>query len=157
MGTIEAKLGALGYALPKPFAFQKGNRRGAVRVGNLLFLAGHGLGQPAAPGVRGTGKLGADMDESEGYATARGVALTMLTTIKQELGDLDRVKQVIGLFGMVNCTPDFQRQSQVIDGASDLFFELYGPVAGCHARAAVGMAALPRGTAVEITGEFEVA
>lgn len=156
MGVIESKLSAMGYALPQPFTFPKTNRRGAVRSGSILFLSGHGLGLPRLADVRATGKLGADMTEKEGYATAQAVALTMLATIKDGLGDLDRVKQVIRLFGMVNCTPDFQHQPQVIDGASDLFFELYGPEAGCHARSAVGMAALPRGIAVEINGEFEI-
>jgi enamine deaminase RidA (YjgF/YER057c/UK114 family) len=80
----------------------------------------------------------------------------MLATIKRELGDLDRVKQVVRLFGMVNCTPEFTTMPRVIDGASDLFYELYGPQAGCHARTAVGMASLPRGQAVEINGEFEI-
>lgn len=157
MGAIESKLNAMGLTLPAPFIFPKANRRGAVRAGDMLYLSGHGLDLPPLAGVRAVGKLGADMSESEGYATARAVALAMLATVKQELGDLDRVKQVVRLFGMVNCTPDFQRQPQVIDGASDLFFELYGPQAGCHARSAVGMAALPRGIAVEINGEFEVA
>lgn len=156
MGVIESKLTAMGYTLPQPFTFPKANRRGAVRSGSILFLSGHGLGLPRLADVRATGKLGADMTEKEGYATAQAVALTMLATIKDGLGDLDRVKQVIRLFGMVNCTPDFQHQPQVIDGASDLFFELYGPEAGCHARSAVGMAALPRGIAVEINGEFEI-
>lgn len=157
MSVIESKLAAMGYALPPPFIFPKANRRGAVRSGNVLFVSGHGLALPALPGVRQTGKIGADMTESEGYATARAVGLTILATLKQELGDLDRVIQVVRLFGMVNCTPDFAGMPQVIDGASDLFYELYGPEVGCHARSAVGMAALPRGIAVEINGEFEVA
>jgi enamine deaminase RidA (YjgF/YER057c/UK114 family) len=156
MGTIESKLNAMGYTLPPPVTYPKANRRGAVRSGGMLYLSGHGLNLPALPGVRQTGKLGADMTEAEGYATARAVALTMLATIKHDLGDLDRVRQVVRLFGMVNCTPDYQQQAQVMDGASDLFFALFGPEAGCHARTAVGMVALPRGMAVEINGEFEI-
>ena len=122
----------------------------------MLFLSGHGLSLPPLPGVRATGKLGADMTVDEGYATARAVALTMLATIQNEIGDLDLVQQVVWLFGMVNGTPDFLQQPQVIDGASDLFYELYGPTNGCHARSAVGMAALPRGIAVEINGDFAI-
>ena len=156
MGTIEAKLAAMGHRLPQATVFPSQNRRGAVRVGNLLLLSGHGITLEAGPGVRQTGKLGHDMTEAEGYATARAVALSMLATIEQEVGDLDRVKQVARLFGMVNCTPDFGGMPAVIDGASDLFLALYGPEAGRHARSAVGMAALPRGIAVEINGEFEV-
>jgi enamine deaminase RidA (YjgF/YER057c/UK114 family) len=89
----------------------------------------------------------------EGYATARAVALTMLATIKAHCGDLDRVKRVLRLFGMVNCTPDFVQMPQVIDGASDLFFELWGAP---HARTAIGQTSLPRGIAVEVNGEFEL-
>ena len=77
----------------------------------------------------------------------------MLATLKAHCGELDRVKRPLRLFGMCNCTPDFAQQPQVIDGASDLFFELFGTP---HARSAVGHAALPRGIAVEINGEFEV-
>jgi len=80
----------------------------------------------------------------------------MMATIKAHCGDLDRVKRVLRLFGMCNCTPDFLQQPQVIDGASDLFFELWGPEFGKHARSAVGHASLPRGIAVEINGEFEL-
>lgn len=156
MHAIEAKLNAMGYELPPPFVFPKKNRRGCVRVGNIVYVSGHGLDLPKLPGVRQTGKFPVDITDEEGYATARAVALTILASIKQEVGDLDRVRQVIRLFGMVNCMPDYKTMPQVIDGASDLFFDLYGPVAGSHARSAVGMAALPRGIAVEINGEFEV-
>ena len=76
--------------------------------------------------------------------------------MKAEAGDLDKVRRVIRLFGMVNSTPDFPDHPKVIDGASDLFFELFGEPYGCHARSAVGMAGLPRGQAVEINGEFEL-
>ena len=156
MNTIENKLKAMGYTLPPPFTFPKNNRTGCTQIGNLLLLSGHGLDLPKLPGVRQTGKFGVDISEEEGYATARAVALTMLASIKQEIGSLDKVKQVIRLFGMCNAAPDYAKMPQVIDGASDLFFELFGPTAGCHARTAVGMAALPRGIAVEINGEFEV-
>ncbi|MBC7802460.1 MAG: RidA family protein [Candidatus Parcubacteria bacterium] len=156
MSAIETKLQSMGYALPEPFVFPRNNRRGAVRVGSILYVSGHGLNLPLLPGVRQTGKFGVDITEDEGYATARAVALTILATIKQELGSLDKVKQVVRLFGMCNAAPDYVKMPQVIDGASDLFFELYGPQAGCHARTAVGMATLPRGIAVEINGEFEI-
>ena len=79
----------------------------------------------------------------------------MLASIKQQCGDLDRVKRVLRLFGMVNCEPTYERQPQIIDGASDLLLELWGPENGRHARTAVGMV-LPRGIAVEINGEFEL-
>ena len=154
MGAIESKLNAMGYTLPPPFTFPKANRTGCTQSGNVLFLSGHGLALPLLPGVRQAGKFGVDITVEEGYATARAVALTMLATIKQHTGDLDRVSRCLRLFGMVNCTGDFTQMPQVIDGASDLFFDLWGAP---HARSAVGHAALPRGIAVEINGEFELA
>jgi hypothetical protein len=157
MGKIEAKLKAMGYTLPPPFTFPKNNRTGCTQLGNLLLLSGHGLELPKLPGVRQSGKLGVDVSLEEGYATARAVALTMMATIKAHTGELDRVKRVLRLFGMVNCAADFTQQPQVIDGASDLFFELWGPESGKHARSAVGLVSLPRGIAVEINGEFEIA
>ena len=156
-GEIEARLRKLGYELPPPFTFPKNNRTGCTQSGNVIFLSGHGLALPQLPGVRQTGKFGLDITVEEGYATARAVALTMMATLKAHCGDLDRVKRVLRLFGMCNCTPDFVQQPGVIDGASDLFYEVWGPEAGRHARSAVGHAALPRGIAVEINGEFEVA
>jgi enamine deaminase RidA (YjgF/YER057c/UK114 family) len=152
-GKLEAKLKEIGYELPPPFTFPKNNRIGCTQAGSVLYVSGHGLNLPPLPGVRQTGKFGADITVDEGYATARAVALTMLATLKAHCGELDRVKRVLRLFGMCNCTPDFAQQPQVIDGASDLFFELFGTP---HARSAVGHAALPRGIAVEINGEFEV-
>jgi len=154
--TIEARLTGLGFDLPPAFVFPRNNRTGCTQSGTLLLLSGHGLDLPKLPGVRQTGKLGVDITVEEGYATARAVALTMLATIKAHCGDLDRVKRVLRLFGMCNCAPDFVQHPQVIDGASDLFFELWGPELGKHARSAVGHVSLPRGIAVEINGEFEL-
>jgi enamine deaminase RidA (YjgF/YER057c/UK114 family) len=96
------------------------------------------------------------MTTEEGKLSAKVAALNILATVKKEVGDLDNVKRVIRLFGMVNCTPDFAEPPQVIDGASDLFFELFGPEYGCHARSAVGQVNLPRGGCVEIASELEV-
>jgi enamine deaminase RidA (YjgF/YER057c/UK114 family) len=146
----------MGYELPPVFVFPRNNRTGCTQAGNILYLSGHGLDLPTLPNVRQTGKFGVDITVEEGYATARAVALTMLATIKGHCGDLDRVKRVLRLFGMVNCTGDFLQPPQVIDGASDLFFELWGPDFGRHARSAVGHVSLPRGIAVEINGEFEL-
>ncbi len=156
MSTIETKLNAMGYHLPPPFTFPKNNRTGCTQAGSILYLSGHGLDLPKLPNVRQTGKFGVDITVEEGAATARAVALTMLATIKAHCGDLDRVKRVLRLFGMCNCTPDFVQHPWVIDGASDLFFELWGPEFGKHARTAVGQVSLPRAIAVEINGEFEL-
>ena len=156
MGVIEDKLAKLGLALPAPFRFPSPNRTGCVQVGDLLFVSGHGPGPTDLPGVKTRGKVGSEVSEQEAYQTARAVALSMLSSIKREIGDLDRVKRVVRLFGMVNSAPNFDRQPAVIDGASDLFLELWGPVNGQHARSAVGMAERPHRIPVEINGEFEL-
>mgnify|MGYP000712249525 CR=1 FL=1 len=156
MNTIEERLKDMGYSLPPAFVFPKKNRRGCVRVQNMVYLSGHGLDLPLLEGVRQTGRFGENITEAEGYATARAVMLTMLATVKAEVGSLDRIKQIVRIFGMCNARPEFTTMPQVIDGASDLLYELFGPEVGCHARTAVGMASLPRGIAVEINGEFEV-
>jgi enamine deaminase RidA (YjgF/YER057c/UK114 family) len=122
----------------------------------MVYVSGHGLNLPMLPGVRQTGRFGLDINEEEGYATARAVMLTILSSLKAEIGSLDRITQVVRLFGMCNVTPDYQMMPRIIDGASDLVFELFGPEKGCHARTAVGMASLPRGIAVEINGEFAI-
>lgn len=155
MSVIEDKLKSLGYTLPPTHAYPKPNRQGSVRVGNILFVSGHGAHHPDMT-YKENGKLGATMTVDEGYVTARVAALAILATVKKAAGDLDRVARVIRLFGMVNCTPDFPDMPKVIDGASDLLYDLFGPDAGCHARTAIGMVNLPRGQAIEITSEFEL-
>lgn len=149
---VEAKLAEMGLELPsapKPVA----NYVRIVRAGNLLFVSGHG---PYRDGkLQFVGKVGQDLTVEEGYQAARLVALNCLASVKEALGDLDRVKRVVKLLGMVNCAPEFGQQPEVINGASDLLVELYGD-AGRHARSAVGMNALPRGIAVEIEMILEV-
>jgi enamine deaminase RidA (YjgF/YER057c/UK114 family) len=156
MSEIEARIQRMGFALPPAFEFPNPNRTGCVLVGSILFVSGHGRDLPLLPSVKRSGKLGRDVSIEEGYATARAAALSILASIKREIGDLDRVKRVIRLFGMVNAAPGFDRMPQVIDGASDFLYELFGPEFGRHARSAVGMAELPHGIPVEINGEFEV-
>jgi enamine deaminase RidA (YjgF/YER057c/UK114 family) len=119
----------------------------AVRTGSLVFVAGHG---PSKDGqLVFKGKLGRDVDVETGYRAAQLVCLNMLASLKVEIGDLDRVKRIVKLLGMVNCAPEFEQQPEVINGASDLLVELYGE-RGRHARSAVGMQSLPRGITVEI-------
>ena len=155
MGAIEDKVRAMGHSLPPPFEFPNPNRTGCVVVGSIVYVSGHGRNL-TGPAVKSVGKVGRDLTLEEGYAAARAVALSMLASLKQELGDLDRIKRVIRLFGMVNVAPGFDRMPQVIDGASDFFYELFGPQYGKHARSAVGMAELPHGMPIEINGEFEL-
>jgi enamine deaminase RidA (YjgF/YER057c/UK114 family) len=155
MSVIEDKIKAMGYTLPEPFKFPKPNRTGCVVVGSIIYASGHGRNM-TGPNVKMKGKVGRDVTIEEGYATARAVALSILASLKQELGDLDRVKRVIRLYGMVNVAPGFDRMPEIIDGASDFFYEVFGPKAGQHARTAIGVAELPHGIAVEINGEFEL-
>ena len=150
--SAEARLKELGITLPeqpKPVA----NYLPTVRVGNLLFVSGHG---PYNDGkIKLAGKLGADLTVEEGYQVARTVAMNCLSSIRMELGSLDEVKRFVKLLGMVNCTEDFKEQPKVINGCSDLLVELFGE-AGKHARSAVGMQALPFGIPVEIEMVVEV-
>ena len=149
---IEARLEELGITLPevpKPVA----NYVPAVQTGNLLFLSGHGPGQ--GEGKIYQGKLGQDLTIEEGYASARQVALCLLSTLKNTLGDLDRVKRIVKLVGFVNSAPGFTDQPKVVNGASDLFVEVFGDK-GRHARSAVGMVELPGGIPVEIELIVEV-
>ena len=155
MSVIEDKIKAMGCTLPEPFKFPKPNRTGCVVVGAIIYASGHGRNMGGL-GVKAKGKVGRELSVEEGYSTARAVALSMLSSLKQELGELDRVKRVIRLYGMVNVAPGFDRMPEVIDGASDFFYELFGPKFGQHARTAVGLAELPHGIPVEINGEFEL-
>jgi enamine deaminase RidA (YjgF/YER057c/UK114 family) len=148
----EARLEALGIELPaapQPVA----NYVNGVRTGNLIFLAGKGPSR--ADGSEIVGKLGADVSIEQGYQGARLTAINQLAVLKEMLGDLKRVKRVVKVLGMVNSTPDFTQQPAVINGFSDLIVEVFGE-RGRHARAAVGMASLPRGQAVEIEMIVEV-
>ena len=151
--TIEAKLKEMGLELPAA-AQPVANYVSAVRTGRLVFLSGHG--PIRNDGSLITGKVGADLTTEEGYQAARQVALVLLASLKDEIGDLDKVVRVVKLLGMVNCPADFTDQPKVINGASDLLVELYGD-RGRHARSAVGMAALPMNIAVEIEMIVEVA
>ncbi len=125
----------------------------AVRVGNLLFVSGHG---PVRDGkVQFIGKVGREWSIEQGYEASRITMVNLLASVKFVLGDLAKVKRTVKLLGMVNCTEDFTRTPQVINGASDLLGELYGDM-GQHARSAVGLQQLPNGMAVEIEAIFEV-
>ncbi|MDE2842734.1 MAG: RidA family protein [Chloroflexota bacterium] len=152
MPTIEQRLEQLGFRLPAP-PEPAGNYLPASRSGNQLWLAG--VGSRQADGSRITGKLGSDLSLEEGYEAARWCALNLLSRMKAELGDLDRVDRVVKVVGFINSAPHFEGQAQVLDGASDLFAELFGDN-GRHARSAPGMAALPGNIAVIVECVVEV-
>jgi enamine deaminase RidA (YjgF/YER057c/UK114 family) len=153
MGQVDDKLKELGITLPDAAA-PVANYVPAVRTGNLLYLSGVG---PAAraDGTSPSGKVGSDLTVEEGYEAARLTGLSVLGRLKSELGDLDRVKRVVKLLGMVNAVPDFTEHPSVINGCSDLFVKVLGD-AGKHARSAVGMGGLPFGIPVEIEVIVEV-
>ena len=156
---IEHKLAEMGLTLPPPIKTPPGVELpfSFVRVHNgVAYISGHGP-QNADGSVAGPfGKLGAELTVDQGYAAARAVALSILGSLKRELGDLDRVSAWLRLHGMVNCSADFSQQPSVINGCSDLIIALYGPERGAHARSAVGMAALPFNMAVEIEGAVAI-
>ncbi|TXF89681.1 RidA family protein [Neolewinella aurantiaca] len=140
------RLKELGITLPE-LGVPQANYVHAVRSGKLVFLAGKGPSRP--DGSRVTGRLGDDLTVEQGYEAARLVGIQQLAALQQELGDLNRVKRIVKVHGMVNATPDFKDHSKVINGFSDLMVEVFGEQ-GKHARAAVGMGSLPGGIAVEI-------
>ena len=146
---IEQRLQELGIELPAPVQPVATYVRW-VQTGNLLFISGTGPSDSAP-----TGKLGTDLTIEQGQAAAREVGLQIIATVKDALGDLDRVKRVVKVLGMVNSAPDFADQPKVINGCSDLMVEVFGD-AGRHTRSAVGFVALPGQIAVEIEATFEV-
>jgi len=148
----EAKLKELGITLPQP-PKPVANYVNAVRTGNLIFLAGKG--PKRADGSEITGKLGREISIQEGYEAARLTAINQLSVLKAELGDLNKVKRIVKVLGMVNSDPSFVEQPKVINGFSDMMVAVFGD-RGRHARAAVGIASLPRGQAVEIEMIVEV-
>jgi enamine deaminase RidA (YjgF/YER057c/UK114 family) len=150
----EANLKAKNITLPTPPA-PMANYVTAVRVGNLLFLAGHGPIR-GSDGRMARGKVGKDLSTEQGAQVAREVGLNLLATTKANLGSLDKVKRIVKVLGMVNCTDDFGDQPKVINGFSDLMVEVFGETIGKHARSAVGMGSLPVQIPVEIEMIVEV-
>lgn len=152
MGQVDQRLKDLGLELPdapEPIA----NYVGAVRTGNLVFLSGRG---PRRDGrFVSTGKLGQTVTVEEGYEAARLTTLNLLASLKTEIGDLDRVRRIVKLLGIVNSDPSFTDQPRVVNGASDLLVSVFGD-RGRHARAAFGAASLPMDTSVEIEMIVEV-
>jgi enamine deaminase RidA (YjgF/YER057c/UK114 family) len=152
--TPEARLKELQLTLPpapKPVAKYKP----AVQVGNVLYVSGHGPAKVDgnSPVV---GRLGDDLTLEQGKEAARSVGLAILSTVRNALGTLDRVKRLVKTLGMVNATADFKDQPQVINGFSELMAEVFGDDAGVGARSAVGMGSLPANIPVEVECIFEV-
>jgi len=158
---IEAKLEAMGLVLPSEPPRPRADvtfRFSRVRVrGNRAYVAGHGPYFPPDSTLPRRGKVGAELTLEQGYEAARLTGVSILSSLRRELGDLDRVTAWLRVFGMVNSAPGFERQSEVINGFTDLVMDLWGDEAGAHSRCAVGMAELPFGIPVEIEAEVEIA
>jgi enamine deaminase RidA (YjgF/YER057c/UK114 family) len=157
--SVEAKLKALGLVLPEPVKAPPGVQLpfSWVRVrGNRVYISGHPPLNPDGSLAKPLGKVGAEVSLEEGYRAARLTALAILGNLKRTLGDLDRISAWLRVFGMVNAAPGFNQMPSVINGFSDLIFELYGKERGNHARSAVGLAELPFNIPVEIEAEVEI-
>jgi enamine deaminase RidA (YjgF/YER057c/UK114 family) len=151
--TPEERLAELGHELPAPNP-AVANYVGAVTVGNIVFVSGHG---PYKDGeFIYKGKLGREVDVATGQAAAALTIVNLLASLKAQIGELERVKRVVKLLVMVNSDPEFGEQPAVANGASDLLVAAFGLERGSHARSAVGMGALPMGISVEIEGIFEI-
>jgi enamine deaminase RidA (YjgF/YER057c/UK114 family) len=144
-----AELGLILPPAPKPAGVYKP----VLVVDKFLYVSGQG--PIASDGTLMTGKLGADIDTEEGKLAARQVGLTMLSTIKAYFGDLNKIKRVVKVLGMVNCTPDFRQQPAVINGFSELMADVFGKENGIGVRSAVGMI-LPSNIPVEVEAMFEL-
>ena len=152
MSVAEDRLQELGLELPQ-VSTPVANYIPSVQTGNLLYVAGQVPRN--ADGAMITGKVGADMGVEDAYEAARNCGLFALAVVKAALGDLDNVVRVVRVMGLVNATPDFAQQPQVINGFSDLMVAVFGE-AGRHARVAYGAGSLPGGAAVEVESLFEV-
>jgi enamine deaminase RidA (YjgF/YER057c/UK114 family) len=148
----ELKIVELGLILP-PAPKPVGIYKPVLVVDKLLYISGQG--PLNSDGSLMKGKVGADLDTDEGKMAARQVALTMLSTIKAHFGDLKKIRRIVKVFGMVNCTPGFEKQPQVINGFSELMAEVFGEDNGIGVRCAVGMT-LPSNIAVEVDAIFEL-
>ncbi len=149
---VEERITDLGLELTEP-SKPVANYVNSVRTGNLVFMAGKGPSRPEGGYI--TGKVGRDLTIDEGYEAARLAAITQLSALKAEIGDLNNVVRVVKVLGMVNCDSTFANQPEVVNGFSDLIVEVFGE-RGKHARAAVGMGSLPRNIAVEVEMIVEV-
>lgn len=142
----EERLKDLGIKLKTP-APPSANFLGAVRVGKLVYLSGHGPVKP--DGTYMIGKVGTEFNLEQAKDAARLTGISLLEALKAEVGNLNNVKRIVKVLGMVNCIPSFDQHSQVINGFSDLMVEVFGEN-GKHARSAIGLSSLPRNIPVEI-------
>lgn len=150
MSVVEKRLAELDLTLPEPLELPSPNRTASLIVGNMLYLSGHGAALLEDETVVRRGRVGESVDQEAAYRTARALGLKIIATARAALGDLDRVEKVVKVLGMVNAAPSFEAHNKVVDGASDLFYEVFGPEVGCHCRSSVGVAGLVANQPVEI-------
>ena len=151
--SAEKQFAELGLTLPPP-PEPLGVYKPCLTDGKYLYLSGHGPVQNDKTLIKG--RIGKDMDKDAGKMAARQVGLTMLASIRHHLGSLDKVKRVMKVLGMVNCTPDFESHPYVINGCSELFAAVWGPDHGIGVRSAIGTGSLPDNIPVEIEALFEI-
>ena len=152
--SAEAKLVELKLELPPPPKVG-GVYKPVVIVGNLAYVSGHVSLKPDGSII--TGRVGSEVDQEFGKNAAEASGKAILSTLRANLGSLDRIKRVVKTLGMVNCTPEFTNHPEVINGCSELFAKLWGQEHGVGARSAVGMGSLPRNSTIEIEAIFELA
>ena len=153
MNTPDENFAALGLNLP-PAPKPLGVYKPFLIDGKYLYVSGHGTVQEDGSLI--IGRIGDDMSPEEGKLAARQVGLAILSTMKANLGTLNKVKRVIKVLGMVNCTPDFEKHPFIINGCSELFAKVWGEDNGIGVRSAVGMGSLPGNIPVEIEALFEL-
>jgi enamine deaminase RidA (YjgF/YER057c/UK114 family) len=153
MNTPEENFAALGLTLP-PAPKPLGVYKPLLIDGNHCYVSGHGTVQDDGSLIRG--RIGETMTMEEGKLAARQVGLAILSTLKTNLGSLDKIKRVIKVLGMVNCSSDFEQHPFIINGCSELFAAVWGNEHGIGVRSAVGMGSLPGNIPVEIEVLFEL-
>ncbi|CAJ1955729.1 unnamed protein product [Cylindrotheca closterium] len=152
---VEKRLEELGITLPTPSSPRANYNSVCHASGNMMYISGH---LPFRPdGTLITGRIGENgLDKEHGYEAARNAALNIISTLKQELGDLDRVEKIVKVFGIVQSTGDFKEQHLVMDGCSDVIMEVFGKEAGYHARSAIGTNTLPIDISVEVEAVVQI-
>ena len=158
-GIIEKRIDELGLSLPAPLQIPPGVDVPLVMVkvtGNRVIVSGHGPQEEDGSIAMPLGQLGAELGVEEGVEAARKTALSMVGTLRRELGDLDRIKSWVKVLGMVNSAPGFNQQTPVINGFSNQIIEIFGRESGMAPRSAIGVAQLPFGIPVEVEAELEL-
>lgn len=153
MSKVEQKLSELSLSLPN-IPPSKGVYHSCLQVGNLLYFSGHVSIE--TDGTFITGKLGDAASDEQGFHAAEQCGLAILASVKKSIGDLDKVKRVVKLLGMVNATPEYTKHALIINGCSELFVKIWGDTYGKGVRSAVGMGSLPNNVSVEVEGIFEL-